>query len=121
MDDLLGVVDSDLADVKEPSLLLGDLWSGNAYADAEGRPVLIDPAVYRGDREVNLAMTELFGGLGTRFYDAYCEARPTSSACNAYQKDLNQLYYLLVHVNLFGASYLAGALRAVDRVLSEVG
>ena len=121
MDDLLGVVDSALADVKEPSLLHGDLWSGNAYADAEGRPVLIDPAVYRGDGEVDLAMTELFGGFGTRFYDAYREARPISSAYHAYRRDLYQLYYLLVHVNLFGASYLAGALRAVDRVLSEVG
>jgi len=121
MDQLLGVVDSALDDVKEPALLHGDLWSGNAYADAEGRPVLIDPAAYRGDGEVDLAMTELFGGFGTRFYDAYREARPISSAYHAYRRDLYQLYYLLVHVNLFGASYLAGSLRAVDRVLSEFG
>jgi fructosamine-3-kinase len=78
-----------------PSLLHGDLWSGNVYPGPEGEPVLIDPSVYRGHREVDLAMSELFGGL-----DAY------------------QLYYLLVHVNLFGFGYVGSSMSAVRRLLA---
>ena len=121
MDDLLELLEPALSDVEVPSLLHGDLWGGNAYADTDGRPVLIDPAVYRGDGEVDLAMTELFGGFGARFYAAYDEVRPISDEYRSYRRDLYQLYYLLVHVNLFGTSYVAGSLSAAERVLSEVG
>ena len=121
MDALVDVLGSLLKDIHTPSLLHGDLWRGNTYADSNGRPVLIDPAVYYGDPEVDLAMTELFGGFSSRFYDAYSEVRAISLAYHAYRRDLYQLYYLLVHVNLFGEGYVADSLRAADRVLSEVG
>ena len=104
-----------LGGVTAPSLLHGDLWSGNAYTAVGGAPVVVDPAAYRGDAEVDLAMTELFGGFEARFYLAYEEARPVSDAYRAYRRDVYQLYYLLVHVNLFGSSYVAPAVRAADR------
>ena len=120
-DRLLDAVPEALADVSGPELLHGDLWSGNAFTSEQGRPVLVDPAVYRGDGEVDLAMSELFGGFGGEFYDAYHALRPISPAYRAYKRDLYQLYYLLVHVNLFGASYEAGARRAADAVLRGMG
>lgn len=120
MDRLLGAITLALDDVDTPALVHGDLWSGNAFADPSGRPVLIDPAVYLGDGEVDLAMTELFGGFGTRFYDAYHDVRSISEAYHAYRRDLYQLYYLLVHVNLFGGAYVAGSLRAAERVLGAL-
>ena len=99
------------------TLLHGDLWAGNAYASTDGVPVLVDPAVFRGDSEVDLAMTELFGGFGEDFYTAYAAARPISAEYRSHRRDLYQLYYLLVHVNLFGASYEAGALMSAERVV----
>ena len=101
-----------------PSLLHGDLWGGNVYADAEGRPVLIDPAVYRGHREVDLAMSELFGGFPSGWPDAYDDAWPIDAAYHDHRRALYQLYYLLVHVNLFGGGYEAGCLTAADVVLA---
>jgi fructosamine-3-kinase len=103
-----------------PHLLHGDLWGGNAYADADGSPVLIDPAVYRGHGEVDLAMTELFGGFGTRFYEAYDEVETISDAYRCYRRDLYQLYYLLVHVNLFGRQYARRTASAAARVVSDL-
>jgi fructosamine-3-kinase len=94
-----------------PSLLHGDLWNGNALADSEGVPFLIDPAAYYGDREVDLAFSEMFGGFPSRFYDAYNEAFPLAPGFSE-RKPLYQLYYLLVHLNLFGESYGP----AVDRI-----
>ena len=108
---------ADLEDVS-PALLHGDLWSGNAYADESGAPVIIDPAVYAGHGEVDLAMTELFGGFGPRFYAAYDEVLAITDAYDEYRRDLYQLYYLLVHVNLFGAGYVSGTLAAASRVVS---
>jgi fructosamine-3-kinase len=116
--DLIGVA---LDDVETPALLHGDLWSGNAYFAGDGQPVLVDPAVSRGDGEVDLAMAELFGGFGPSFFEAYDEMRPISPAYRRYRRDLYQLYYLLVHVNLFGTAYAAGARRAAARVVAEVG
>ena len=87
-----------------PSLLHGDLWSGNAGFIAQG-PVLYDPAVYYGDREADLAMTELFGGFPRAFYEAYHAAWPLESGYER-RKHLYNLYHLLNHLNLFGSSYL---------------
>jgi len=89
----------------KPCLLHGDLWSGNAGFTLQG-PVVFDPAVYYGDREADLAMTELFGGFPREFYEAYQEAYPLE---NGYElrKQLYNLYHLLNHLNLFGAGYLA--------------
>jgi len=89
----------------QPSLLHGDLWSGNAGFIDEG-PVIFDPAVYYGDRETDLAMTELFGGFPARFYEAYDEAYPLPAGYEK-RKHLYNLYHLLNHLNIFGAGYLA--------------
>jgi fructosamine-3-kinase len=88
----------------QPSLLHGDLWSGNAGFAKDG-PVVFDPAVYYGDREADVAMTELFGGFPREFYDAYEGAYPLESGY-ALRKHLYNLYHLLNHLNLFGAGYL---------------
>lgn len=100
------------------SLLHGDLWSGNVYPGPDGGPVLVDPAVYRGHREVDLAMTELFGGFPGAFYSAYRQARPLLDGYQGVRRHVYQLYPLLVHVNLFGGAYVngvAGALRSALR------
>jgi fructosamine-3-kinase len=92
-----------------PSLLHGDLWSGNAgfllTGENAGSPVLFDPAVYYGDREADLAMTELFGGFPREFYSAYEKAWPLDAGY-AKRKHLYNLYHLLNHLNLFGGGYL---------------
>ena len=102
-------------DDEGPSLVHGDLWSGNALATSTG-PAIIDPAVYRGHREVDLAMAELFGGFGAAFFAAYDEARPLRPGYREQRRGIYQLYYLLVHVNLFGGDYprqTAATLRGV--------
>ncbi len=96
-----------------PSLLHGDLWSGNVLFARGGRPVLIDPAVYIGHREVDLAMCRLFGGFPPPFYAAYAEAWPLDPGHEA-RLPLYQLYPLLVHARLFGGSYVASAVQAAD-------
>jgi len=108
-----------LAAVEEQpsSLLHGDLWGGNVYPDEAGAPVLIDPSVYRGHREVDLAMSELFGGFPGGWPDPYGRAWPIDAGYRTYRRGLYQLYYLLVHVNLFGASYEARCLRAAQEAL----
>ena len=97
---------ADLLDGHEPrpSLLHGDLWSGNAGFTPAG-PVVFDPAVYYGDREADLAMTELFGGFAPQFYAAYREAFPLAQGYER-RKHLYNLYHLLNHLNLFGGGYL---------------
>ncbi len=90
-----------------PSLLHGDLWSGNVMAAADGAPALVDPAVYHGHREADLAMTRLFGGFDPRFYAAYREAWPPDAG-EEIRRDVYNLYHLLNHLNLFGDAY-AGA------------
>jgi len=88
----------------QPSLLHGDLWSGNVGFVPEG-PVVFDPAAYYGDREADLAMTELFGGFPQAFYDAYNESFPLHAGYGQ-RKHLYNLYHLLNHLNLFGRGYL---------------
>jgi protein-ribulosamine 3-kinase len=100
-----------------PSLLHGDLWSGNAAFLPDGAPVLFDPAVYYGDREADLAMTELFGGFPAEFYAAYNAAWPLASGYEQ-RKPLYNLYHLLNHLNLFGGGYLA-QVRAALRLLAR--
>lgn len=98
------------------SLLHGDLWSGNVLTDREAEPVLIDPAVYRGHREVDLAMMELFGGFDPAVLERYRAEFPVAPAYAEVRRDLYQLYPLLVHVNLFGGGYVDGVRAKVDRL-----
>jgi len=88
----------------QPSLLHGDLWSGNFLISETGQPVLIDPAVYYGHSEVDIAMSKLFGGFGQSFYKAYHDINRITDGFDQ-RIELYQLYYLLVHLNLFGSSY----------------
>lgn len=101
-----------------PSLLHGDLWSGNVSGDSAGNPVIFDPAVYYGDAEADLAMTELFGGFGSRFFDAYDSVRPIDSGYRT-RKTLYNLYHILNHFNLFGGGYGQQAAGMIERLLSE--
>ena len=102
----------------QPSLLHGDLWHGNA-AMSGGFPAIFDPAVYYGDRETDLAMTELFGGFPEAFYAAYREAWPLAEGYES-RKTLYNLYHVLNHLNLFGAGYLRQAERMIDSLLAEL-
>ncbi len=102
-----------------PSLLHGDLWSGNAAQLSDGTPVIFDPAVYRGDRETDLAMSELFGGFPVDFYAAYRATWPLDPGYET-RKTLYNLYHILNHFNLFGASYLGQARRMIEKLLAEL-
>lgn len=102
-----------------PSLLHGDLWSGNYGFDITGKPVVFDPAVYYGDREVDIAMTELFGGFLQDFYAAYQEAGKLDDGYDI-RKHLYNLYHVLNHLNLFGGSYLLQAEKMTERLLAEI-
>jgi fructosamine-3-kinase len=102
-----------------PSLLHGDLWSGNYTFDSAGQPVLFDPAIYYGDREADLAMTELFGGFPTNFYAAYRETYPLDPGY-VIRKDLYNLYHILNHLNLFGEGYLNQAEEMMEKLHSEI-
>jgi fructosamine-3-kinase len=119
-DDVLDVIPHALADVTRPELVHGDLWGGNWLTGANGEPWLIDPAVHFGHGEVDLAMSELFGGFDRAFHRTYDETHGRTSAYTAYRRDLYQLYYLLVHVNLFGPSYEAGSQRAAEKVVAAL-
>jgi fructosamine-3-kinase len=102
----------------QPSLVHGDLWSGNASFTTSGVPVIFDPATYWGDREVDIAMTELFGGFPAAFYAGYNEVYPLDSGYSQ-RKDLYNLYHILNHFNLFGGSYYSQAERAIDMLLKR--
>ena len=101
------------------SVLHGDLWSGNVYPGPDGGPVLVDPAVYRGHGEVDLAMTELFGGFPRGFYSAYEGRRPLRDGYEDVRRHVYQLYPLLVHVNLFGGGYVNGVATALRCALAS--
>lgn len=105
---------SELIPEENPSLLHGDLWSGNLMFDSRGEPVFIDPAVYFGHREVDIAMTRMFGGFNRSFLESYNEAKPLESGWEA-RLDLHNLYPTLVHLVLFGRSYLSGIERTLQR------
>lgn len=108
-------VDEILVEPEYPSLLHGDLWGGNVITGNDGRAWLIDPAVYVGHAEADLAMTELFGGFPPVFYDAYKEAAPLQPGYER-RRDVYNLYHLLNHLNLFGRMYLPEVKRIVGRM-----
>jgi fructosamine-3-kinase len=103
-----------------PSLLHGDLWGGNWEADGDGSPVIFDPAVYFGDREADIAMTELFGGFDRRFYQAYESAWPLDPGYRI-RKQLYNLYHILNHFNLFGGGYARQAEGMIESLLAQLG
>jgi protein-ribulosamine 3-kinase len=103
----------------QPSLLHGDLWGGNSATDKAGNPVIYDPACYYGDREADLAMTELFGGFSRDFYAAYQETYPLDQGYTT-RKTLYNLYHILNHLNLFGSGYLRQAENMIASLLSEI-
>jgi len=103
----------------KPSLVHGDLWSGNAACTADGEPVILDPATYWGDREVDLAMTELFGGFPAAFYRGYNATWPLDRGYER-RKTLYNLYHILNHFNLFGGGYGSQASRILDQILREL-
>ncbi len=102
-----------------PSLLHGDLWSGNYAVTSTGEPIIFDPAVYYGDREADLAMTELFGGFSRRFYDAYNDVWPLEQGYQV-RKTFYNLYHILNHFNMFGGGYAGQAERMIEQLLSEL-
>lgn len=118
---LMGKLDG-LFDGYQPqaSLLHGDLWSGNYGYTQAGEPVIFDPAVYYGDRETDIAMTELFGGFPADFYAAYRAAWPLDAGY-AVRKNLYNLYHILNHANLFGGSYARQAEGMMEKLLAELG
>jgi fructosamine-3-kinase len=101
-----------------PSIVHGDLWGGNAAITSSGEPVIFDPATYWGDREVDLAMTELFGGFPTEFYSGYNEIYPIDRGYEQ-RKILYNLYHILNHYNLFGGSYLGQANHTIAQLLKS--
>lgn len=101
---LLNKLDQWLPDDVKPSYLHGDLWGGNWIIGKDGEPYLIDPSFFFGDRQMDIAFTELFGGFSQQFYDAYENIAPLSDVYEDV-KPLYQLYYLIIHVNMFGEIY----------------
>jgi fructosamine-3-kinase len=99
-----------------PALLHGDLWGGNYMSDQDGEPVLIDPAVYYGHREADLAMTKLFGGFSNTFYRAYNETWPLKPGAER-REPLYLLYHVMNHLNLFGSGYYHQAINLLERLI----
>lgn len=117
---LLEVLDH-LLDGHQPvaSLLHGDLWSGNKAFSTNGRPVIFDPASYYGDRETDIAMTELFGGFGPEFYTAYEAHFPLANGYPV-RRELYNLYHMLNHLNLFGGGYISRCEHMIESLLAQV-
>lgn len=117
LDQLLSELERWTGPEEPPARLHGDLWDGNLHGTADGRPALIDPAVYGGHREMDLAMMRLFGGFSRRTFAAYEEAYPLAPG-HERRVALWQMYPVLVHVNLFGGSYVSHLARLVDTYVS---
>ncbi|MBW3587724.1 MAG: fructosamine kinase family protein [Cyanobacteria bacterium 0813] len=100
----------------QPSLVHGDLWGGNAGVTSAAEPVIFDPAAYFGDREVDIAMTEVFGGFSAQFYRGYNQVWPLEGGYDQ-RKILYNLYHILNHFNLFGGSYQSQANEMINRIL----
>jgi fructosamine-3-kinase len=100
--------------LEAPALLHGDLWSGNFLTGPDGLPALVDPAVYYGHREMDLAFSKMFGGFHAEFYDAYQQAWPLAEEFEK-RVEIHNLYPLLVHANLFGGHYVQEALGLLAR------
>ena len=116
-EELMAAVPSLLAGhTPEPSLVHGDLWSGNASVTADGTPVILDPATYYGDREVDIAMSELFGRFPQPFYDGYNDTYALEQGYET-RKILYNLYHIINHFNLFGGGYSSQAQRMIDHLL----
>ena len=115
---LLAVIPQLLAQhLPQPSLVHGDLWGGNAAFTTSREPAIFDPATYYGDREVDVAMTELFGGFPAAFYRGYNEVFPLGSGYEQ-RKILYNLYHILNHFNIFGGSYESQANRMISQILA---
>ncbi len=104
----------ELLPVEPPALVHGDLWGGNFLVDSKDRAVLIDPAAAYAHREMDLGMSRLFGGFDAQFYAAYQAAYPMENGWED-RMEIYQLYYLLVHVNLFGKGYVESVRRIINR------
>jgi fructosamine-3-kinase len=115
-DRLLKAIATRLNHHPTPSLVHGDLWSGNAGFSTAGEPVIFDPAVYWGDREVDIAMTELFGGFPQGFYTGYRAEWPLDAGYEQ-RKGIYNLYHILNHFNLFGGSYRAQAEQMMAQII----
>ncbi|MGB9428549.1 MAG: fructosamine kinase family protein [Gammaproteobacteria bacterium] len=105
--------------IPQVSLLHGDLWGGDWGALDNSEPVIFDPAIYYGDREADIAMTELFGGFAPEFYAAYNGVWPLDAGYQT-RRDLYNLYHVLNHLNFFGVNYLDQAQQLMVRLLSEL-
>ena len=101
------------------SLLHGDLWAGNKAFTSDGQPVIFDPASYHGDRETDIAMTELFGGFDRSFYAAYEMHSPLPDGYQL-RRDLYNLYHMLNHLNLFGGGYLSRCENMIESLLAQI-
>ena len=118
---LIKELDSFFVDYKpKASLLHGDLWSGNYGFVEAGEPVIFDPAIYYGDREADIAMTELFGGFSTEFYNEYNTLWPLDKGYQQ-RKKLYNLYHVLNHFNMFGGGYALQSENMIDSLLNELG
>ncbi|MEW4924776.1 fructosamine kinase family protein [Algibacter sp. 2305UL17-15] len=98
----------------KPALLHGDLWSGNYLISLDGKPYLVDPSLYYGHYEVDIAMSKLFGGFGSSFYESYHRDFPVEEQTSA-RIEIYQLYYLLVHLNMFGRSYYGSVVSILNK------
>ena len=103
----------------KPSLLHGDLWSGNWAGSDGGEPVIFDPASYYGDREADIAMTYVFGGFGPGFYASYQDAFPLDDGFTV-RKTFYNIYHIINHLNMFGGGYHGQAMHMIEQVLPEV-
>ena len=117
IDEIVSAVRTKLADRQpEASIVHGDLWSGNADITADGQPTIFDPATYYGDREVDIAMTELFGGFPAAFYQGYNGHWQLDSGYKE-RKNVYNLYHILNHFNLFGGGYGSQAKRMIQQIM----